>query len=102
MSLLSKDINGQILQLLQPSAAHQSVSVSTTSAQSAAVGATVTFVELYCDSLCFVAVSANPTATATGIPVYPGIPRTMSILPGQKVAGILAAGTDTLRIVEML
>jgi len=102
MSNLVRDLNGQILQLLQPAAAHQAVAVSAVSAQSAALGASTTFVELYCETTCFVAVGDNPVATAAGIPVYAGIPRTIAVPPGSKIAGILAAGADTLRIVEMV
>jgi len=102
MSKLVRDDNQKILQLLQPSAAHQALAVSAVSAASDALGDTTTLVELYCDTLCFVALGAAPVAEATHIPVYGGIPRTLAVTPGTKVAGILAAGTDTLRIVEMV
>lgn len=99
---LVKDANGNTMQLLQPSASHQAVSVSGTSAQSAILAGTTRFVELYCDTTCFVAVGANPTAVATNIPVYAGILRTLQVTGGSKIAAITAGGTDTLRIVEML
>ena len=101
MSKLVRDENQKILQLLQPTAAHQALAVSAVSAASAAFGTSTTFIELYCDTTCFVVLGAAPVATALGIPVYGGIPRTLAVTPGTKVAGILAAGSDTLRVVEM-
>ena len=101
MSKLVRDDNQKILQLLQPAAAHQALAVSAVSAASTALGGTTTLVELYCDTTCFVALGAAPVATVLGIPIYGGIPRTLAVTPGTKVAGILAAGTDTLRVVEM-
>jgi len=101
MTVLCEDAEGKVMQLLQPSATHQAVSVSTTSAQSAALGLATGYVELYCDTTCFVALGSDPTATVTGIPVYSGIPRIVGVVAGSKIAGILAAGSDTLRITEM-
>lgn len=101
MSSLLKDDDHRVLQLLQPKSTHQAIAVSTVSAQSAAY-AQPCMVELYCDTLCFVAIGANPTATVTSIPVYAGQRRTLKVGAGEKIAGILASGTDTLRILEML
>jgi len=99
---LTKDLNGNIMQLLQPAATHQTVSISGVSAQSAVLAGTTRFVELYSDTTCFVAVGADPTAVVTNIPVYAGIPRTLQVTGGTKIAAITAGGTDTLRIVEMV
>lgn len=99
---LVRDEKGDIMQLLQPSANHQAIAVSGTSAQSAALGAATGFVELYCDTTCFIALGANPTAVVTNFPVYAGLPRTVAVQAGSKIAAITAGGTDTLRIVEMV
>ena len=101
MTVLSKDGENRIMQLLQPSTSHQAVSISTVSAQSAALSQSG-YVELYCDTTCFVATGSDPIATTSGIPVYGGIPRTLKVSAGEKIAAITAAGTDTLRITEMV
>lgn len=101
MSELLKDGDHRVMQLLQPKPTHTPLAVSTVSAQSAAFPQPC-FVELYCETTCFVAIGVNPTATLTSIPVYAGRPRTLKVGAGEKIAGILAAGTDTLRPLEML
>lgn len=102
MSRLIQDQNFRTLQLTQPAATHKQVAVSTVSAQSSAMESTTTIAELYCASDCFVALGINPVATTNGIPLYAGIPRTVQVQPGSKVAGIVESDTATLRIVEML
>lgn len=102
MSIIVYDANGNPLPLLQPSPTHQPIAVSGVSAQSAALGSTTTLVELYCETTCFVAVGADPTAVVTNIPIYEGRPRTLEVTPGDKIAAITAGGADTLRIVEMV
>lgn len=99
---LVKDDTGNIMQLLRPGTTHQAIAVSGTSAQSASLGSATGFVELYCDTTCFIALGADPTAVVTNFPVYAGIPRTIPVQAGSKIAAITAGGTDILRIVEMV
>lgn len=94
-------INGHALQLFQPASVHQEVAVGAVSTQSAAISAGCTFIELYCDSTCFVTLGASPSATLLSIPVYSGIPRTLKVTPGHKVA-VIGAVVATLLVTELL
>lgn len=94
-------INGHALQLFQPASTHKEVAVGAVSAQSDALAAGCTFIELYCAETCFVALGSNPVATLLSIPVYAGIPRTLKVTPSQKVA-VIGAVVSTLLVTELL
>lgn len=96
MPLLPVDGNGKPIQV-QDADTTQTLALTTVSAQSA-VFTEKTLVELYCDSTCFVAEGANPTATTSSLIVIGGIPRYKIIEGGNKIAAILASGADNLRI----
>lgn len=68
--------------------AGQKVTISGTSAQSSALAGTTRYVRLYADSLCYLAMGANPTATASFQPLASGIPEFFAVVPGQKIAAI--------------
>lgn len=66
--------------------------LSGSSAQSAAVGATTKVVRLVSDTDCFVAIGASPVATASSIYLPAKFPQVFGISPGQKVAAIGTSG----------
>jgi hypothetical protein len=74
----------------EPPVASQTVSLSTTSAQSSAFNAATVFVRVHTDAVCSIAFSTNPTATqslrrmAADQTEYFGVPPSASF----KVAGI--------------
>lgn len=77
-----RDLAGYLVQgtPAYPSLAEQTVAIAAGSAQSAALNASTTIVELVSDVVCSIAVGANPTATATNrripanVPVQIGVP----------------------------
>lgn len=75
----------------------QAVSISTTSAQSAAVNSPNAV--LYATNDCFVIVGDSPTATTSCMPLPAGVMwRAKGWQPGQKIAAITASGSGTLYI----
>lgn len=82
-----------------PDAAPQVVSLSGTSAQSAAVGANTKSVRLVSDVDCWILIGASPTADNTQVYLPAKFPQVFGISPGQKVAGICGS-TGKLYITE--
>lgn len=77
---------------LSPEDSPQVVSLSGSSAQSAAFGATAKAVRVCSDTDCFVAFGSNPTATTSSIYLPAKVPQVFGIQPGQKVAAIGTSG----------
>jgi hypothetical protein len=50
---------------LTPEITSQTVAIGGSTTQSAAFGATTSFIRVHCDAICSIAIAANPTATAT-------------------------------------
>ena len=73
-----------------------------TSAQSAAVGAGTTVVELRADEDCYFKFGADPTASATTNFLAADETRYYGIEPGWKIAVIQFSGAGTLYITEGL
>lgn len=63
----------------------------TTSTQSAAFGAATRFIAITADANFHFAVGANPTATTGALRVTSGAVIYIGVVPGQKVAAIVAA-----------
>lgn len=105
MSLLGKDINGNPIQLVNPSLTQAIITTSTTSAASAAVADTCTIVEIWSSADGFYTTGAAPTAVSTpgaeGRRIRADEPRVINITPGHKVAFILGSGTGTAEVTEM-
>lgn len=82
----------------QPAITDQAVSISGSSTQSAAFGATTHAVQVECDTDCSVVFGSNPTATTTNYLMGDGIPYQFAVIPGQKIAVIAntsgGSGTD--------
>jgi len=105
MSVLARAEHGVIAQFCTPKPTQAIIATSTTSAQSAAVSATTTIVEIWSSADCFFAVGADPTAVTTpgasGIRLRAESPMSINIEPGHKVAFILVTGTGTAEVTEM-
>lgn len=69
----------------------QSVLTFSTSAASAAFGATTKLVRIYSDTAFHYVVAADPTATTSHLKWPASTPCEFGVLPGQKVAVIAAA-----------
>lgn len=75
---------------VEPAVAHQTIStLSGTSQQSAAFGATTNLVKLYADADAWVLFGANPTASSAGEFLATG-EHWRAVTPGHKVAAITA------------
>lgn len=75
----------------------QSVSMSTTSAQSAALNGGSALVQV--NAACFVIRGKNPTATTACMPLVADVPYMMrGIAAGEKLAFIMASSTGTATI----
>lgn len=78
-----------------------SISVSGTSAQSAAISTTTGYVRLFATTLCHIRMGSNPTATTSNMPLAPFVPEYFQIVPGQKIAAIQNSSSGTLYITEV-
>lgn len=65
------------------------VTVTGTSAQSAAFGGDTKLVRVWCDTQSAVAFGANPTATAASMPLSAGSTEYFQVIPAHKAAFIL-------------
>lgn len=65
------------------------ITVTGTSAQSAAFSGDTKLVRVWCDTQSAVAFGANPTATAASMPLPAGAQEYFQAIPGQKAAFIL-------------
>tara|TARA_B100000424_G_scaffold54211_1_gene38958 strand:- start:1295 stop:1612 length:318 start_codon:yes stop_codon:yes gene_type:complete len=85
------------------SATNQSVTIGTSSAQSAAFAATTKVVRLSSNNNCFLAFGSNPTATSSSIHMHAHSPLFAKVNPGEKVAVIShnTVATGKLSIHEM-
>jgi len=88
-------------EFLRPGASHD-VTFTTTSAQSAAIGGTITKVRLVATAACYVAFGANPTAVKPGSTrLAPNFPEVFLVRPGEKVAVVQDSAGGTLTVTEM-
>jgi len=74
-----------------PAAVQTPVTITSTSAQSAAFGAKTRFVRLRADVACHFVVGTNPTATTDSTPLDANSAEYFQVPAGQKLAVILAA-----------
>jgi hypothetical protein len=65
------------------------ITVTGTSAQSAAFGGDTKLIRVWCDTQSAMLVGANPTATTNNMPISAGGTEYFQVLPGQKAAFIL-------------
>lgn len=84
---------------VSPALNPQKVTLSTSSAQSAAVAATTKSVRVCSDIDCFILIGANPTATISSVYLPAKTPQVFGIAGGQKVAAI-AGGAGNLYVSE--
>lgn len=102
MSVLQNDENGRPMQLLRMLTV-QNVTVSGTSAQSAAFGEKTQAVRLISTTRCYVMFGPSPTATTSnGALLEIGIPEYFAVTPGAKLAAIQSTAGGSLNIVEMV
>jgi hypothetical protein len=78
-----------------------SVSVSGTSAQSAALSGSTGYVRLLSTTLCHVRAGSSPTATTSNMPLPPYVPEYFAVTPGTKIAAIQNSASGTLYITEV-
>lgn len=78
----------------------QNVTVSSSSAQSAALGAGTTLVRLAATTDMWLAFGTNPTATTSGIFMPSGSIEYFGVSPGSKIAAIRDSADGKLNIVE--
>lgn len=80
----------------------QAVTITGTSAQSAAFAASTKYIRLVSTTACWIQFGANPTATTTtpSILLAANVPEFFGVTPGQKVAGIQDAAGGKLSIAE--
>lgn len=80
--------NGSLMCPQSPFIASEDISASTVSAQSAAFDSQTRFVRVVSDANVRVRFGANPTATATDMPVRADQPEYFAVSPGLKLAAI--------------
>lgn len=75
-----------------PALNHQAVTISGTSAQSAAMNAQTRFVRVQSDTNCFLLGGTNPTATTSSMPLTAFVPEYFAVPENVsfKIAGITA------------
>lgn len=78
----------------------QQVTVTASSAQSAAFGSKTSIARFCASTDCFILFGANPTATTAKIYLPSGIPEYLGVIPGQKVAVIRSTADGILSILE--
>jgi hypothetical protein len=90
---MGKDGASDVVPVMQmPALANQAITISSTSAQSAALNAATTIVLLQSDTDCWVVFGANPTATALMMPLPADVERYLGVPKGAglKIAAITA------------
>lgn len=90
-ALAGHDGKGKVAQVAHhPAIENQRVSISGTSAQSAALNASTALVRVQADAACCITVGADPTATASMMPLAAGAAEYISVPVGQslKIAAI--------------
>jgi hypothetical protein len=103
MSKLQQDSRSNVAQALTLGGTLQCVTVGAASAQSAALGAGTTLVELVASTNSWVAYGANPTAqahTAWSKYLAAGVPYVYGVTPGNKFAVIEDSTGGYLSILE--
>ncbi len=93
---IGKDTLGRLLSCAQePALAEQKITISASSAQSAAFNANTRFVRLHTDVACSVVFGSDPTATADSKPFTVGQTGYIAVTPGQKLAVIAGAASSS-------
>ena len=101
MTVLARDQFGAAIPVIYPGIS-QTVAISATSVQSAAVNSQTTIIRvLALGADCRIVIGANPTADSGSTPVMARVPEFFAIRPNEKVAVIRDAAVDgTLNITE--
>lgn len=82
-------LSGKELQVTQePPTAEQTVSISGTSAQSSAFGASTRIIRVHTDAICSILVGSNPTATTAKKRLPADWTEYFAVQPGDKIAAI--------------
>jgi len=88
---IGPDMTGRTPQTARlPAIVDQAITLSATSAQSAAFNAQTVMVRVQSDADCFILADSNPTATTSKMPLAAGSAEYFSVFPGLKIAGIAA------------
>lgn len=85
---MPSDHRGLVPAAETPAVTTQKITISGTSAQSAAFGATTKFVRLHTDTICSVLFGADPTATANHMRMAADQTEYFGVVAGQKLAVI--------------
>lgn len=71
-----------------PPVAEQTVTFTTTAAESSAFNSRTSVVRVHSDAACSIAVGSDPTATASNLPMASGAPEYFGVSPGDKLSVI--------------
>lgn len=74
--------------VVEPPLVEQTVSLSGSSAQSAAFGASTTMIRVHTDAICSILIGSNPTATTAKKRLPADHTEYFAVTPGHKIAGI--------------
>jgi hypothetical protein len=100
VSTNAASIGGGSFQAIYPGTS-STRSVTSSSAQTAAVGAATTIVRVICTVDCFLVFGSNPTAnTSSSLFLPAGTAEYFGITPGYKIAAIRSTADGTLYITE--
>ncbi len=97
----AEDIEGRNIPAIFPGTMSK-VTVTSTSAQSVALGASTGLVRIAVSTDCFVAFGANPTAVATDMFMPAGLVEYFAVDPGTKVAFLRSTADGFASITEAL
>jgi hypothetical protein len=99
MTVLAKDLNGNFVQAVAFGKV-QNVSYTGSAAASDAFLAGTRVVRLVATTDCFVAISANPTATTSTIYLPQGVVEYVRVNAGDKISAIRRSQDGTLNVTE--
>lgn len=99
MTILADDRNGRIAQAVGFGIV-QNVSYTGSAAASSSFNSNTMVVRIVATTDCYVAISANPTATTSSAYLPAGVVEYVRINPGDKISAIRRAQDGTLNVVE--
>lgn len=99
MTILAEDLNGHMAQAVSFGIV-QNVAYTGTAAASSAFNANTRVIRLVATTDCYVAISANPTATTSSAYLPQGIVEYVRINAGDKISAIRRSADGTLNVVE--
>lgn len=99
MTIKAEDLNGQFVEAVGFGLT-QAVAYTGSAAASNAFGANTRVVRITATTDCFVAISANPTATTSSVYLPAGVVEYVRVNPSDKISAIRRAADGTLYVTE--